>query len=268
MEVTNLAPAEAVKLHRDFIRTPEGQFPEWGRNWIVAAVTEGSSVHEQYRKMEWDLDADVSKAAHSLRAGTGYSSEELAYDLRQLWRRLLRNYAFLDAIAMEPTIWQAEKQVWNSLGKEDKRERGHPALFRLWRLKDLLVWRLGIAVMAGYALLASSSGLMDILKAVHCAPYWWLALAWELIAAFSLALVEVQRRVGRRRWMVLWRRAGGITAWGAICTLPEALTQCWLGPKLHFDAPPQFAALCAASALLLGLIFQLFWQERSTAEPL
>jgi hypothetical protein len=212
----NLPKEQVAGYHQEFDEAPGDKLPDWARNWIVDAVTPRTFIHEGYRKMGWDLDGDICKAISEFRSQPGgYSPEDAAFDLRQIWRRLLRRYAFREARSMEGEIWRAEKETCLP----------NKWLFRIWRIKDLCVLQLGIAVMIGFALLASSSGLMDILKQVQGRKFWWLVLAVELAATLFLAFVEVQRRVGRRPWWsVLCHRALVVTAWGMIWTLPEART--------------------------------------------
>ena len=67
MDLEELSGREAIGLHRRLVESLDGKFPEWGRDWIVAALSEGTTIREQYRKMEWDLEAEIVKAAQELR---------------------------------------------------------------------------------------------------------------------------------------------------------------------------------------------------------
>ena len=240
------SPGEAVHFHRQLHRAP----PDWRRDWIMEAVDSRTFLHEQYRKMEWDLEAEISEPASSFCPGLGYYKEDASRDLRQIWRSLMGRYAFGAAISIEGRIWELEKKI----------------SWRLWRWKDFAIWRLGIAVLVGFALLASSSGTRAMIERIDGRGLAWHFVAAELVVVFFLALAEVQRRVGRRPWwrVLLWR-AFWVTAAGALWALLGAALQYWLRePAL----PPGILALCAATAVLMGFVFQLFWQDRSIAEPL
>jgi hypothetical protein len=240
------SPGEAVHFHRQLDQAA----PERKREWMLEAVDPRTYIHEQYRKMEWDLEADIRKTASAFCPGEGYYQEDASRDLRQIWRSLMGRYAFCAAISIETRVWKLEKKVpW-----------------RLWRWKDMAIWRLGIAVLVGFGLLASSSGITAMIERIDGLWLAWHFVAAELVVVFLLALVEVQRRVGRRPWwrVLLWR-AFVVTAAGALWALPGAALQNWLRrPAL----PLGTLGLCAATAVLMGFVFQLFWQDRSIAEPL
>jgi hypothetical protein len=88
------------------------------------------------------------------------------------------------------------------------------------------------------------------------------------MGVFGLAVAEVQRRVGRRSWSVIVSRAAIITGVGTV----YAAIGGWLvyrgGDSLGLTSSCRFAAAGASIAFLLGFVFQLFWQERSIADPL
>lgn len=249
-------PGEVYGCHQEF-EEARGKLPGWAREWAIDAITRGTLVHEAYRKMGWDLDGDIRKASEAFQENSAYKVEEAAFDLRQMWRRLLRRYALWDALGIEGRLWRAEKKT------------GLPNrwLFRIWRWKDLAIWRLGIAVFAGFGLLASSSGLCETLECLQGKSRWWAIVGAELAVAFFLAFVEVQRRVGRRPWWkVLCGRALLVTALGAAWTAGEILL--WTLAIPWSESRPRMLAVCGGTALVLGFIFQLFWQERSIGEPL
>jgi hypothetical protein len=220
------------------------------RDWIVESVDRESFVHEQYREMEWDLETDIHENASAFCPGSSYKKETASRDLRQIWRSLMGRYAFGVAMSIEQRIWESEEKIpW-----------------RLWRWKDMAMWRLGIAVLVGFGLLASSSGTMAMIRRIHGLGASWYFAAAEFVVVFFLALVEVQRRVGRRPWwrVLLWR-AFWVTAAGALWALPGAALQY----SLKRPAPPvDVLGLCCSTAVLMGFVFQLFWQDRSIAEPL
>jgi hypothetical protein len=240
------SPGEAVHFHRQLHRAP----PDWQRDWIMEAADPRTFLHEQYRKMEWDPEAEIREHRSAFCPGSGYYKEDASRDLRQIWRSLMGRYAFGAAISVEGRIWELEKKIpW-----------------RLWRWKDLAIWRLGIAVLVGFVLLASSSGTMAMIERLDGLGMAWCFVAVELGVVFFLALAEVQRRVGRRPWWrVLLRRAFGVTVGGALWAAPGAALQYWLK---RTTPPLGVLALCAATAVLMGFVFQLFWQDRSIAEPL
>jgi len=282
-----LTPGDALGYHEELEKAAPDALPAWTRYWIMDAITAHTVPYEQYRKMEWDLDEDIRKAVNAFQPAPGkspaicpacghgikgefeYQWEDVAFDLRQIWRRLRRRYAFRSARAIENKLWEVEKRVWGHAKPEEKRMRGHPYLFRLWRWKDLLLCRLFLAVLAGFVLVMSSSGLVKLLRQIDCLGLVGWAAGGAMVFAYGLALVEVQRRIGRRRWLTdLCRRAAVVTAFGAGWAVLGAVLVFLAGGRLGLPVSIGFAALWAASALVLGFLFQLFWQENSIAEPL
>jgi hypothetical protein len=273
MKLNITQPREAIKWHREFDEAPPTDLPDWARDWIVNALAPRTVVNEQYRRMGWDLDADIAKAAGAFHEDPDarYSLEDASRDLNRAWRRLMRRYALYEAWRVESRMWEVEQRIWKGLRPEQKKMHINPRPFHYWRWKDLFVWRLGIAVMGGYALLASSSGLVEILVRLsqHGWQFWLAALTASVGLSLFLSLVEVQRRVGQRPWWsVLFRRAASVTMCGVLWALPMAALQYLAGPSLCYPPSPVFVLLCAASALLLGHIFQVFWQDKPIAEPL
>src|SRR5207249_4357276 len=105
----NIPKDHVAGYHEEFDEAQPDKLPSWARDWIVDAVTPRTFVYEGYRKMGWDLDADICKAIGEFRSRPdGYSPEDAAFDLRQVWRRLLRRYAFGEALSIEGQIWKTE----------------------------------------------------------------------------------------------------------------------------------------------------------------
>ncbi len=283
----NLTPGDALARHEELEDAEPDSLPTWTRHWIMDAITPHTVPYEQYRKMEWDLDEDIRKAVKAFQRAPGkseeicpacghrrkgeleYQWEDVAFDLRQTWRRLRRRYAFGPARAIEKQLWQVEKQIWDNAKPDERRARGNPYMFRLWRWKDLLLCRLLLAVLAGFVLVMSSSGLLTALTQIDCHGQVGWAVGGAVAFAYGLALVEVQRRIGRRRWLRdLCRRAVVVTAFGAGWAVAGAVLVFLAGRRLDLPISVGFAVLWASCALVLGFLFQLFWQDNSIAEPL
>ncbi len=225
------------------------------RGWILQAALESDSLSAQYyRAFGENLDADIVASAYAFAEDGDLEREEGSYYLRRLWRVLLRNYALCDALHIDTTLSNMDERGW-----------------RWWRRKDLLLWRLAVGLFAGHIILWSSSGLMEFLDRVQCRPLWaaGIGLASLLVVA-ALAVVDVQHRVSRRAWTVIFGRAlliVGIgvlyaTAFGAgIYILASQLVQ-------YYAPHPLKSLLVGSIALVLGFVFHLFWQEGSLGDPL
>jgi hypothetical protein len=142
-------------------------------------------------------------------------------------------------------------------------------MWRWWRRKDYLLPRLAIGVLLGFFTLGASSGVVDAIYKLRMATWWPVPLACLLIVG-ALALTDVQRRLGRARASVILRRSLVIVGFGAFYAATGAWLLYWGGGKLgysvcHYEAE---VTMCGGVALLLGFVFQLFWQDRSIGEPL
>ncbi len=225
------------------------------REWITATEGSRASEHRQwYRVYGEDLDGDILHAASCFAPDARYQKQEACYDLRRLWRILLRNYAFSEALQLDAALRRLESPGW-----------------WFWRWKDLLMWRVIIGLAIGYLLLWSSSGLLDFVRYAHGNPGWTVGLVVvSLISAFAIALTEVERRIGRRplpviasRVMVivslslLYAALGGWFIYVAGSCFPAA-----------YEPSAAKSTMVSAIALALGFLFQLFWEESSFGEPL
>ncbi|MGA3028037.1 MAG: hypothetical protein ABSF98_25070 [Bryobacteraceae bacterium] len=233
----------------------ERRDPKSVRDWILWAAFETDSLIAQYyRAFGEDLDSDMAAASYAFVEDGDLEKDEGSYYLRRLWRVLLRKYAFRDAWVLDKTLCPLENGLW-----------------RCWRRKDLLLWRLAMGLFAGHVILWSSSGLLAFLDLVQWRLHWVVAVgAFSLFVVFALAVVDVQHRVGRRGWPVIFGRAALIMGIGvfyatvfgiAIYVLASRLAQCY-GPHLLKSL------LVASMALVLGFVFHLFWQEGSLGDPL
>ena len=253
------SPGVAVKFHKQL-----GEFTvECRRDWILEAAGPGSFIQEQYRKMEWDFEADVLATMGAFAVGGGYNLEDAGRDLRLIWRCLMGRYAFGAALKVGRQLWKNENSPSRRFLTLEMMDR---ISWRLWRGKDYLIWRLGIAVLVGFVLLASSSGCRTMIERIDGRWLAWHFVALELAVVYFLALAEVQRRIGRRRWwrVLLWR-ALWVTVAGALWSLPGSVLLQFIGWP---GVPKGVLALCAATAVLMGFVFQLFWQDRSIGDPL
>jgi hypothetical protein len=228
------------------------------RVWAVASLDSTGNLARSYRKFAADLDGDLGRAAASYRLeGIPEQDTEIVrlqflYELRFIWRFLLRRYAFAAA-------WKAHRA---------QLMLGEPWPWRLWRLKDLLLLRVAVGVLLGFLVLSSSSGLVELLAKAQSSCYFtvWMLGSQFLIWAFALA--EVQRRVGRRPWSSLLARSAWIWLAGLVYGLLGAALQYWVGRSLGFDLTPRLVLLCGTTAVFLSFLFQHFWQEQSIGDPL
>ena len=226
---------------------------------VKAAVQKDTRTHQCYRIYGVDVDADIlhtakfDLATENFRKDQGFTDDEASYDFRLFWRVLMRHYAFGHAIRLEPVLIKRE-----GLG------------LLLWRfLSAYLVPRLAAAVSLGFF---SQMGAGDLTKMLGLIAskgepaVWWVFLG-VAAASFFIVMTDVQRRIGRR-WGAIIVRSTGLTVlsgvYGGIgyClnyALAKWLDECW---------DWKYKALCAAVAILLAHLLQLFWQDRSIGEPL
>ena len=261
-------PGKACKFHHEFFeREGENEEPALIRKWVTAALEPGTVVHEQYDVMAWDLDRDLCQTRRAFWPEGDYLLENANRDLRRIWRQVVGRYALGEAWRIEDQLWKVEQTIWKVLTDEQRKFSANPISLRLWRWKDHLLWRLGVAALAGYALLMSSTGLWDVLHKIDKGHFVGRAILICGLATFLLALAEVERRAGRRPWRVLGWRALGMMACGAFWTLLLMVAHSIFSEWLGFDHTRELVLLSGASALLLGHVFQVFWQDRSVAEP-
>jgi hypothetical protein len=226
--------------------------------WFEDTLNPDSFKYQCYRIYGLNVDRDIERAAWYLRKKrTPLVKEEAEYALRQMWRFLLRNYAVRESCRIGRIL----------------NEWGEPWPWRVWRWKDRFFPRLFVGVVAGFLLLSASSELTSILESIAEPESGRDAWFWGLIAAgpiivLLLAIAEVQRRVGRRPWPVIVGRAAIITALGIVYAAVGAGVIYVGSEPLGKVVCGRFAEVCASMALLLGFVFQLFWQERSIADPL
>lgn len=224
------------------------------REWVEAALTPGSEIREvAYRILNFDLDADVRDCMPAFRPGTGYHQRLSSRALRKLWRRLLGLYAFQAAReAARELARQPEEGLW----------------WRLWIWKDCVMPRLVVAVLIGYLVVAGNSGLLQILWKAQSHDGWVAGICgFSVFCAYSLALAEVQRRVGRHVRLLL-KGSAIMTLHSLFWAGVGGIAQYFGARALHAPVPGRFVLVCAASALAIAFLAQLFWQDRSIAEPL
>jgi hypothetical protein len=229
-------------------------------HWVVEAVRPGKSLSQFYRIFGSDLDGDLAQGAEALRRECEQADASLKavriqahiYELRLIWRVLLRNYAFCEAMRVGRVL----------------RDLRDPWIWRLWRFKDLLLPRLAMGVFAGFLLLSAGSLTVDILQGASRGAMFWWVLGGAAVLVFGFAVFDVQRRVGRRPWTVIAGRALVISALGLFYSFVGGLITYYGGWSLGFRPSASHIVLCSAASLLLGFIFQLFAQERSIGDPL
>jgi hypothetical protein len=226
------------------------------RLWIREAVRPTSDLAQLYRKLEpgLDLEDDIIRSLPAFEKTPCFGPLEAHYSLRMLWRVLLRRYAFREALQVDRRLASYE--------------RG--GFWRRWRIKDWYFPRLLVGVLLGFFTLGSSSGIVDTIYRLRSHRWWPLAPAICVAGVFLLAFADVQRQVGRLSPKRIASRAGRVLLFGAFYAAFGGAVQ-WLRMLVlnyGVDNYGAVATMCAGVALLLGFVFQLFWQDRSIGEPL
>lgn len=253
---------EFIAEHCTFRKTIEAkqrsdQQANVARKWIRDSTGAAYDPRKDwYRTLGKDLDKDIFDAAGKVFAAT--NDHKSAYELRRLRRILLRNFDVIRAARLESLLWRAEA--------------GADHLWVVLRVRDLFLPRLAIGIFAGFLLVWSSSGLLDFSTFVDAQKPGWtgpLAVASLLICAF-FAAAEIQQRVGRRGRTLLLR---------TLCLLAYTVLYVCIGGTIVEQGAASFTSgtypmtrgriivICSLSAVL-GFLFQLFWQDHSTGEPL
>ena len=224
-------------------------------------VDPDSKVNECYRMFDEAFDDDLLKGVELL--ATEWTTQpgpaprnEARSMLRYFYRALFANYALAHAFRLERLFWHAGDGWAN----------------RLWRIfAAYSLPRLWASVLIGMAGITGSTAIQEGLRRLS-APgnHFWLWLWLLLGAAFLLGMLDVERRVGRR-WKEVFRRslvlvAAGVVYSGVIGAGWTYVLARYLEPAWPYDG--RYACLSAAAALGMAHIVQLFWHERSTAEPM
>jgi hypothetical protein len=233
----------------------KNQNPDDIRKWLNEAIKPDTQGRQDYRIQGADIDDDVARGAEFYRKTLCGDREYAMYVLRLMWRFLLRDYALCEACHVGRVL----------------KDWGEPWHWRWWRGLSLLLPRLGIAIFAGFLILSSSSGLISLINAASRPEHrgWLIGLpVAAAIIVYGFSVGEVQQRLGRRPWGVILFRGAMVAAIGAAYAAAGGVIQYFGARSLCIAASPAFCALCAAAALVLGFVLQLFWQDRSIAEPL
>jgi len=236
--------------------------PEGIRAWAVESIDSSSRLAQCYRKLQADIDGDLARASEyfSLRhvspapslAEAEILRRQFQYELKYVWRYLLRRYAFCEALRVHQALADLEE----------------PPGWRLWRLKDLLMLRVAVGVLLGFLVLSSSGYLYDAGFRAASGLYFWVWLVVVVLLVLGMAAAEVQRRVGRRPCLVILVRAVWIAGTGFAYGAFGSAIQYFAGRSLGFGLTPRVAVLCGVTAVLLSFVFQHFWQEQSIGDPL
>jgi hypothetical protein len=224
------------------------------REWVDAALEPGSEVREiAYRILNFDLEADVRACLPAFSPKGAYSQRLSSRALRKLWRRLLGCYAFSAARAVARELArQPEEGKW----------------WLVWIWKDYVMPRLAVAVLIGYLLVAGNSGLLKILSRAQYRDGWVAVIClFSVLCTYLLALAEVQRRVGRNL-RLLFKGSAILTLYALFWTAIGGVVQYFGAQSLKMGVSVRFVLVSAASALAAAFLAQLFWQDRSIAEPL
>lgn len=142
-----------------------------------------------------------------------------------------------------------------------------------------LIPRLGAAVGIGYLFLASAPHLVGLIDRSSWTPAELLLTAAALLAATLLYVpVHISRRVyPPPRWPKLFRLGFDVVALGVgyaalelLLFAPLLFSRSFLceDPECTVSASPARQVLCAAIALILGIVLQLAWDEKPLTEPL
>ena len=224
------------------------------RLWIREAVRPTSDLAQLYRKLELDLEDDIVRSFPAFEKTPCFGPLEAHYSLRMLWRVLLRRYAIRKAREVDGPLAPYETG----------------GFWRYWRIKDVYFPRLLVGVLLGFFTLGSSSGIVDTIYRMRCHCWWPLAPAVCVAGVFLLAFADVQRQVGRLSPPEIASRAGRVLIFGALFAVLGGAVQWLRAVALAYgvDRYGAIATMCAGVALLLGFVFQLFWQDRSIGEPL
>jgi hypothetical protein len=221
------------------------------RAWMREAVKPGSKTAELYRVLEVDLDGDILRAVTAFLPSPHLGHCDSRYALRMFWRVLFRRCAICHAWRLARYLKVNESFPW-----------------RVWRVKEYLMPRLCVGVLLGFFILLASSGLIDVFQHLQYSPRWYLAPAVFLLFVVGLAFANVQRQVGRFSGPTLFRRSLVLTGYGIAYAGLGAAIHYWGAPRLCYEVTGPFVCLCAASAMLLGFVFQLFWQDQALGDPL
>jgi hypothetical protein len=225
------------------------------RVWIREALNPASALAQLYRKLEpaLDLERDIVASLPAFETTPSFGRLEAHYSLRMLWRTMLRRHAMAEARQVGWPLGAYENWVW-----------------RWWRRKDYALPRLLVGVLLGFFALGSSSGVVGAIYDLHCSQWWFIAPFGCVVCVFLLAVADVQRQVGRIPFGKIVWRAVTVVAVGAAYAGLGAVAMWWMAVARCYTASRYWAVAftCAGVALLLGFVFQLFWQDRSIGEPL
>ncbi|MBZ5724343.1 MAG: hypothetical protein LAP87_05040 [Acidobacteriia bacterium] len=224
------------------------------RLWIREAVNPASDLAQVYRKLQpgLDLEEDILTGLPAFERTPGLGPLEAHYSLRMLWRVLLRRHAIREAKQAGALLAAGEGRAW-----------------RCARRLSYYYPRLLVGVLLGFFTLGASSGVASAIETLRFHAWWPVPVGSIVLVAF-LAVADVERRVGRVPGKTILARALRVLAFGIVYAALLAgiayrvaaavgLTACHYGP-----VPVMWGSV----ALVLGFVFQLFWQERSIGEPL
>jgi hypothetical protein len=142
-----------------------------------------------------------------------------------------------------------------------------------------LIPRLGAAVGIGYLFLASAPHLVGLVDRSSWTPAELILAALALLGVTLLYVpVHISRRVyPPPRWPKLFRLGFDVVALGVgyaalelLLFAPLLFSNSFLcqSPECTVSATPARQILCAAIALILGIVLQLAWDEKPLTEPL
>jgi hypothetical protein len=253
-DYTHIKPDQFEPLREQIFEDGDSRrrFP-WIRD-----VLQDPKLRRYYRIFEEDIDGDILKVATDIAkpgfTEQNFTKEAINFYLRQMWRLLMRDYAFWHAICVDKILC-VRRRDWAWLP---------------WRIVSAYcIPRLGAALAIGWV---SVNNFTDLLTAATQISQKGPAAVFStvsilLLGSLFVGALDVQRRIGRRFAAivrrscillvigVLWT-AAGMVVHAALCSLL----------KTHYFLKPRLIA--AALSLFLAHVMQLFWHEYSTAEPL
>jgi hypothetical protein len=214
------------------------------REFLLNATEPDKPEFHFYRYLkDADLEADLRLWLDDFK-----QSELATHDFLVLRRFALRRYAFGLA-----------KEISERIPSEERTA--------LWLAKDLLLLRIGLATLVGYAVLLGAGGALAWLYQIS--RHWtaWLLLPAVLAGVFLLIYLNVRECAGRISGAA--RRAGtvwlGSLLWVTLFVLTTRVLS--VPAREHFEW--LHASMCGAVAVLLAILGEFFFQPgTSIAEPL
>lgn len=247
---SKLAEVRGIMTQSDANEDQKSKVIKWFRDFLSGDPI----IIKYYNVFEEDIETDLVNYVKCSywQSNSKDHQKVLIYEAKLVWRLLMRRYAWFHAM-----------EVWNRLRATDS------WVWSGYRLTNLLLPRLGVAIFAGFLAILGSGDLTEFVTRVSTDAWPRTGvIAVSLALALWLTFTEVQRRVGRsaRRATVrtLLIFLGGLLQTIALTAVVVAGSKYFqkLGP---LDCCGKL--LLASIALAVGHIVQLFWEEDSIGDP-